>query len=364
MRILAYRYQRRGKATLRILLKSDAKEVLLDTVSASEIERNKWYRRSIIFPPIPEDDTTSVVFECDGIKTAEDVIAVDEIDVATPANVMWSGQDSKFFDEEDIRRREIRRSSKLSKVCSPLSCQFRLSVCSWHHTNIQLLPTKVVNEAAGESSLVSAPVRLPDGPSQLQIQMLDSAGSTTSVLFRHIGSMTENELWKKDPLTATPSSSNGWNRVQIPLDAVSAGIPIILIIRSSTGPNNFVAFSSIDLVDEKGKTISCDQMASPVQPHSTNLVRLTALQNLKISPIESLLYQPPISTSTPSFSIIPTPPPVSFNFDERPKIVQSPVAVLPIAPAHVSARGIPIVPITSFSSPLVPLHIPKFPFQF
>lgn len=126
MRILAYRYQRRGSATLRVTqsekrcfcnqrlqisINTDGHEVLLDTISAEELERSKWHRRSVILPPVLQENQTSIVFECDGIRTAEDVIAIDDVDLATPANVMWAGQDSKFFDQEDIRRREIRRSS-------------------------------------------------------------------------------------------------------------------------------------------------------------------------------------------------------------------------------------------------------------
>ncbi|EFP10296.1 hypothetical protein CRE_23575 [Caenorhabditis remanei] len=362
MRILAYRYQRRGMATLRILLKNQTDEVLLDTISPNELQRNKWFRRSVIFPPIEEDDQTSVVFECDNIQTAEDVIAVDDIDVATPANVMWAGQDSKFFDEEDIRRREIRRSSKLSKVCTPISCHFRSTICSWQSSNIQLLPNKIVNEASGESILTSSAVRLPvDESSFIQLQMFDSAGSISSLSFRNIGSMIEKTIWTEDSTSKTEQNSqNGWNRILIPLDSVPKGIPIVLILKSITGSNDFVAFSSIDLVDQNSKTITCDQVTSPVQPHSGQFVRLTALQNLKMSPIESILYQPPISTTTPFFPI--PPPSISFNMDE--KVSRSPVAVLPISPAHVSARGIPIVPVSTFSNPLIPLSIPKFPFHF
>ncbi|ULU12778.1 hypothetical protein L3Y34_015786 [Caenorhabditis briggsae] len=360
MRILAYRYQRRGKAVLRVLLKNETDEILLDTISSNELERTKWHRRSVIFPPIPYDNQTSVIFECDNIQTAEDVIAVDEIDVVTPANVMWAGQDSKFFDEEDIRRREIRRSSKLSKVCTPISCHFLSSVCSWTPSNIQMLPNKIVNEAAGESSLTTTPIRLPmDQSSFIQLQMFDSFGSITSLSFRNIGSMNEKTIWTEGTEKSGKSQS-GWNKLLISLEEVPKGIPVVLILKSVTGSNDFVAFSSIDLVDENSKTISCDQEATPVQPHSGNFVRLTALQNLKMSPLESIMYQPPISTTTPFFPI--PPPSVSFSLDE--KHVTAPVAVLPISPAHVSARGVPIVPITSFSNPLIPLNIPKFPFSF
>lgn len=360
MRILAYRYQRRGRATLRILLKNQTDEVLLDTISSNELERTKWHRRSVIFPPILSDHQTSLVFECDSIRTAEDVIAVDEIDVSTPANVMWAGQDSKFFDEEDIRRREIRRSSKLSKVCTPISCNFRSTVCSWQSSNIQMLPNKIVNEASGESTLTSSPVRIPiDHPSFIQLQMFDSSGSVTSLAFRTIGSMDEKTVWTEDA-SKSESTSSGWNTILISLTSIPKGIPVVLILKSVTGSNDFVAFSSIDLVDENSKTLSCEQVTSPVQPHSENFVRLTALQNLKMSPIESIMYQPPISTTTPFFPV-PSPS-ISFNFDEKP--ATAPVAVLPISPAHISARGVPIVPVTSFSNPLIPLNIPKFPFHF
>uniref|UniRef100_A0A1I7UXK5 MAM domain-containing protein n=1 Tax=Caenorhabditis tropicalis TaxID=1561998 RepID=A0A1I7UXK5_9PELO len=261
MRILSYRYQRRGKATLRIILKNGTDEILLDTISQNELERNKWHRRSVIFPPIPSDDQTNIIFESDNIQTSEDVIAVDEIDVATPANVMWAGQDSKFFDEEDIRRREIRRSSKVSKVCSPISCSFRSTLCSWKSSNIQMLPNKIVNEASGESVLTSTPVRLSiDQSSFIQLQMFDSQGSITSLFYRNIGSMNENIVWTEEKSKIDSESSetrNGWNRILIPLESIPKGIPVILIIKSTTGSNDFVAFSSIDLVDKNQKTMSC-----------------------------------------------------------------------------------------------------------
>ncbi|PIC52280.1 hypothetical protein B9Z55_002451 [Caenorhabditis nigoni] len=261
MRILAYRYQRRGRAVLRVLLKNETDEVLLDTISSNELERTKWHRRSVIFPPIPYDNQTSVIFECDNIQTAEDVIAVDEIDVVTPANVMWAGQDSKFFDEEDIRRREIRRSSKLSKVCTPIYCHFLSSVCSWTPSNIQMLPNKIVNEAAGESSLTSTPVRLPvDQSSFIQLQMFDSFGSITSLSFRNIGSMNEKTIWTEGTEKSGKSQS-GWNKLQISLEEVPKGIPVVLILKSVTGSNDFVAFSSIDLVNENSKTISCGEFS-------------------------------------------------------------------------------------------------------
>ncbi|EGT41064.1 hypothetical protein CAEBREN_32420 [Caenorhabditis brenneri] len=292
MRILAYRYQRRGRATLRILLKNETDEVLLDSISPNELQRNKWHRRSVIFPPIPNDDQTSIIFECDNIQTSEDVIAVDEIDMATPANVMWAGQDSKFFDEEDIRRREIRRSSKLSKVCTPISCHFRSTTCSWQSTNIQMLPNKIVNEASGESLLTSPPVRFPiDESSFLQLQMFDSPGSITYVSFRNIGSMNEKLIWTEERTDSESSGlKNGWNRILIPLESIPKGIPVVLIIKSITKSNDFVAFSSIDLVDENSKTLSCDQVSSPVQPQSNQLVRLTALQNLKMSPVNRISF--------------------------------------------------------------------------
>lgn len=138
-----------------------------------------------------------------------------------------------------------------------MSCQFRSSLCSWQPLNIQQLPTKVVNEAAGESSLTSPPVRLPDGPSNLQIQIFDSAGSTTSVYYRTVGSLNEKEIWTKKTLTTSAPASNSWYRVNIPLKEVPTGIPIILIVKSMTGPNDFVAFSSTDLVDDNFKTLPC-----------------------------------------------------------------------------------------------------------
>lgn len=121
-----------------------------------------------------------------------------------------------------------------------------------------------MNEAAGESTLTSSPVRLPiDAPSFIQLQMFNSQGSVTSLSFRNIGSMNEKVIWTEKEDSSIPDSTgtqNGWNRVLISLESVPKGIPVILILKSITGANDFVAFSSIDLVDGESKTLTCGNL--------------------------------------------------------------------------------------------------------
>ncbi|CAB3408037.1 unnamed protein product [Caenorhabditis bovis] len=353
LQILAFRFQKHGSARLRVLLVNGSSELLLDSINSDEIV-GEWRRRSVVLPPVSSN--SKIVFECSNVRTAGDLLGIDDVEVYTPSNVVssWAGLDSNLFNKTELNNREIRRKPiQTTKFCKAIRCPFRSTSCQWKTSNMQLLPTKIVNEASGESVLTSPTIRAPSG-AHLLIQLFDSPKSMTTVFAKTIGMTTEKEIWRKTEELET-KSAQGWNRILIPIESP---MPVSIKIVSSTAADDFVAFASVDLVDKNGEPIDCESLSSPIQPQPGNLVRLTALQNLKISPLEKLLYQPPIGHSN-----IATLPPVSFNIDEPRH------AVLPISPAQVSARGVPIVPlpmalpILQFQPSQSPMR-PKNPFSF
>ncbi|CAI5440223.1 unnamed protein product [Caenorhabditis angaria] len=291
LRIFAYKYQRKGDARLRIYLKKSGNfaetenhEMLLDTIIDEPQNSATWQRRSVVLPPILEEDT-QIVFECSNIFTSADLIAIDDVEIATSSN------------NRKVLEREIRRKSPSSKC--PLKCSFFSTSCQFHTVNTQNLPKKIVNENSGLATITSDFVVLPDKPIFLDFQIVDSAASQTTVTLSEKKFGAKKEIvWKNERVLRDVAGGGEGRRIRIPLKNSNSnsnfgaknGIQIEIAMENP-GNADFVAISEMDLVDENGESVEC--AASPsispiISTSSTN--RLTALQNLQFPLLEKLQY--------------------------------------------------------------------------